>query len=408
MLDRLLTTSGCRHVTTLTDPRDVIGQMPIARPDLIILDLHMPHLDGFEVMQALRPLLSVERYLPMLIITADDAPPVKQRALAMGARDFLAKPFDSVEALLRIRNLLVTRQLYAQLEREQQRLELAVEERTRALASTHIEIVYRLARAAEYRDDNTGEHTRRVGRLSGELARMLGLSEGDAAMIERAAPLHDVGKVGVPDAILLKPSKLAAGELDIIRTHPAMGARILSGSRVPLLRMAEEIAHAHHERWDGSGYPHGRSGEGHPARRTHRGPGRRLRRDDARPSLQAGHRARAGPRDRRERARPPLRPAGGRRLRPRLPELAGGIGVRASGNKRPRNQGDQETKQPTRPALVPLVAWSLGYLSLSASAAVHSHAAPRTPLESPCCAGTSRVSTRSLNTQAGQRPGTCA
>jgi len=93
---------------------------------------------------------------------------------------------------------------------------------------------------------------------------MLGLSDGDAAMIERAAPLHDVGKVGVPDAILLKPSQLAPGELDIIRTHPAMGARILSGSRVPLLRMAEEIAHAHHERWDGRGYPHGRSGEGIP------------------------------------------------------------------------------------------------------------------------------------------------
>ena len=217
MLDRLLTTSGCRHVTTLTDPREVIGQMPIARPDLIILDLHMPHLDGFEVMQALRPLLSVERYLPMLIITADDAPPVKQRALAMGARDFLAKPFDSVEALLRIRNLLVTRQLYAQLEREQQRLELAVEERTRALASTHIEIVYRLARAAEYRDDNTGEHTRRVGRLSGALARTLGLSDGDAAMIERAAPLHDVGKVGVPDAILLKPAQLSRRRA---RHHP--------------------------------------------------------------------------------------------------------------------------------------------------------------------------------------------
>ena len=123
--------------------------MPIARPDLIILDLHMPHLDGFEVMQALRPLLSSERYLPVLIVTADDAPPVKQRALAMGARDFLAKPFDSVEAPLRIRNLLVTRQLYAQLEREQQRLEQAVDERTRALASTHLEIVERLARAAD-------------------------------------------------------------------------------------------------------------------------------------------------------------------------------------------------------------------------------------------------------------------
>ena len=130
------------------------GRLPAWARDLrdtddIVQDTLMAtlrHLDGFEVMQALRPLLAGERYLPMLIITADDAPPVKQRALAMGARDFLAKPFDSVEALLRIRNLLVTRQLYLQLEREQQRLEASVEERTRALASTHIEIVYRLAR----------------------------------------------------------------------------------------------------------------------------------------------------------------------------------------------------------------------------------------------------------------------
>ena len=165
----------------------------------------MPHMDGFEVMQAIRPLLAAERYLPVLIVTADDSPTVKQRALAMGARDFLAKPFDSVEALLRIRNLLVTRQLYAQLEREQQQLEQAVFDRTEALHSTHLEIVERLARAAEYRDDNTGEHTRRVGRLAGLLARTLGLSEIDAKTIERAAALHDVGKVGVPDAILLKP-----------------------------------------------------------------------------------------------------------------------------------------------------------------------------------------------------------
>ncbi|HEY8548841.1 MAG TPA: HD domain-containing phosphohydrolase [Vicinamibacterales bacterium] len=264
MLDRLLTNGGCRHVLGITDPRETIAVMPIARPDLIILDLHMPHLDGFEVMQALRPLLASERYLPVLIVTADDTPTVKQRALAMGARDFLAKPFDSVEALLRIRNLLVTRQLYAQLEREQQQLELAVFERTKALANTHLEIVERLARAAEYRDDNTGEHTRRVGRLAGLLARTLGLSAPDAKMIERAAPLHDVGKVGVPDAILLKPAPLSPGEFDIIKTHAAMGARILSGSRVPLLRMAEEIAHSHHERWDGSGYPLGRSGEGIP------------------------------------------------------------------------------------------------------------------------------------------------
>ncbi len=264
MLHRLLTTAGCKHVLGITDPREAVGVVPIVRPDLIILDLHMPHLDGFEVMQALRPLLGSERYLPVLIVTADTAPTVKQRALSMGARDFLAKPFDSVEALLRIRNLLVTRQLYAQLEREQLLLEQSVHDRTKALASTHLEIVARLARAAEYRDDNTGEHTRRVGRLSGLLARTLGLDGTAADMIERAAPLHDVGKVGVPDAILLKPAPLSPGEFEIIKTHAVMGARILSGSKVPLLRTAEEIAHSHHERWDGSGYPTGRVGEGIP------------------------------------------------------------------------------------------------------------------------------------------------
>jgi putative two-component system response regulator len=264
LLDRLLTNAGCRQLTAVTDPREAIGMFARLGPDLVILDLHMPHLDGFEVMQALRPLLSNERYLPVLIVTADDTPTVKQRALAMGARDFLAKPFDSVEALLRIRNLLVTRQLYAQLEREQQQLEQAVHERTKALASTHLEIVERLARAAEYRDDNTGEHTRRVGRLAGLIARTLGLSPADASMIERAAPLHDVGKVGVPDAILLKPGALSPAEFDIIKTHANMGSKILSGSRVPLLRMAEEIALTHHERWDGKGYPQGRTGEGIP------------------------------------------------------------------------------------------------------------------------------------------------
>jgi putative two-component system response regulator len=264
MLDRLLSTAGCRSVTGTTDPREAIGTFVLTQPDLIILDLHMPYLDGFEVMQALRPLLGSQRYLPVLIVTADDTPSVKQRALAMGARDFLCKPFDNLEALLRIRNLLETRQLYAQLERQQHHLEQAVVERTKELASTHLEILERLARAAEYRDDNTGEHTRRVGRLAGLLASTLGLTPDDAEMILRAAPLHDVGKVGVPDAILLKPGPLTTAEFDVMKTHAAIGARILSGSRVPMLRMAQEIALSHHERWDGTGYPLGRSGEGIP------------------------------------------------------------------------------------------------------------------------------------------------
>jgi putative two-component system response regulator len=253
-LTRLLNNTGCQ-VSAVTDSRSVPELVSQEEPDLIILDLHMPHLDGFEVMEALGPLRSPARYLPVLVLTGDTSTAVKQRALRVGARDFLAKPFDTIEALLRIRNLLTTRHFYCALEREQQRLEQAVRERTKELADTHLEIVERLARAAEYRDDNTGEHTRRVGRLAGLLARALALGPDDLEMIERAAALHDVGKVGVPDAILLKPGPLTTGEIEIMRNHTVVGAKILSNSRAPLLRMAEAIALTHHERWDGSGYP---------------------------------------------------------------------------------------------------------------------------------------------------------
>lgn len=264
LLTQLLTKAGYQ-VTGTNDPRQVVDLVSTGNPDLLILDLHMPHLDGFEVMQSLGPVLSPVRYLPILILTADTSSVVKQRALGMGARDFLGKPFDRVETLLRIRNLLTTRHLYTTLEQEQHRLEAAVRERTRELADAHLEIVDRLARAAEYRDDNTGEHTRRVGRLAGRIARHLGFASDDVGMLERAAALHDVGKVGIPDTILLKRGPLTTGEHKIIRTHTTVGARILSGSRAPLLRMAEAIALTHHERWDGQGYPEGRMGTEIPA-----------------------------------------------------------------------------------------------------------------------------------------------
>jgi cyclic di-GMP phosphodiesterase len=264
LLMQLLTKAGYQAAGT-TDPRDVVELVATGNPDLLILDLHMPHLDGFEVMRALGPVLTPARYLPILMLTADTSSIVKQRALSMGVRDFLSKPFDRVETLLRIRNLLTTRHLYTALEREQQRLEAAVGERTRELAETHLEIVDRLARAAEFRDDNTGEHTRRVGRLAALVARELGFVAADVEMLERAAALHDVGKVGIPDTILLKRGPLTTSEQKIIRTHTTVGARILSGSRAPLLRMAEAIALTHHERWDGSGYPEGRAGSEIPA-----------------------------------------------------------------------------------------------------------------------------------------------
>jgi putative two-component system response regulator len=133
-------------------------------------------------------------------------------------------------------------------------LEAKVRDRTRELEAAQIEIIERLARAAEFRDDNTGQHTQRVGQMSALIARQLGMPDTQVALMRRAAPLHDVGKIGIPDSILLKMGKLTTEEFDVVKTHTTIGARILSGGKFPLLRLAEEIAFSHHERWDGTGY----------------------------------------------------------------------------------------------------------------------------------------------------------
>lgn len=260
LLERLLTSAGYHRLYSTTVPEQVPGLVGQVSPDLILLDLHMPGMDGFAVMEQLQPRLSEERYLPILVVTADLSVEVRQRALGAGAKDFLNKPFDAVEALLRIRNLLVTRFLYLQLDKHNRGLEATVQERTRKLEVARLEILERLALAAEFRDDNTGEHTRRVGRLAGSIARELGI-DGDLALtIERAAPLHDVGKIGIRDAILLKQGPLSESEFEEMKRHTVIGADILSGSTGALLRTAEDIALTHHERWDGAGYPRALAG----------------------------------------------------------------------------------------------------------------------------------------------------
>jgi putative two-component system response regulator len=261
ILRRIMDDAGLRSTT---DSRDVASLYGEFQPDLILLDLHMPHLDGFKVMEALGPLIPAGTYLPILVITADITPEVKQRALAGGAKDFLTKPFDPTEVLLRIKNLLETRFLHRELQNQNQLLEEKVRERTQDLEDTHIEVLERLARAAEYRDDETGQHAIRIGQTSALLARALGLPSAQALLIRRAAPLHDVGKIGIPDHILLKRGRLDPQELEVMKTHTTIGAKILSGGEFPLLQMAEEIALTHHERWDGTGYPQNLAGEAIP------------------------------------------------------------------------------------------------------------------------------------------------
>jgi putative two-component system response regulator len=213
----------------------------------------MPHVDGLEVMQQLSDIAEAT-YLPILILSADVTPEARRDALSRGAKDFLNKPFQPDEILLRIKTLLETRLLYLQIQSQNHVLEAKVRERTRALEEAQMEIVERLAVAAEFRDDNTGQHTQRVGQMSALLAKQLGMADAQVSLVRRAAPLHDVGKIGVPDKILLKLGTLTEEEFAIVKTHTVIGARILSGGKFPLLRLAEEIAFSHHERWDGSGY----------------------------------------------------------------------------------------------------------------------------------------------------------
>jgi len=263
-LQRLFTRAGYPRPVALTDPTEAIDVLRGGAFDLMVLDLHMPRMDGFEVLAAVRAHFDAEEYFPVLVLTGEDDPLVRRRALAAGAMDFLNKPFDPAEAEARVGNLLATRFLTQSVALQRDTLEDRVRERTAELADTRSEILHRLARAAEYRDDVTGRHAERVGLLSSRLAAELGLPPREVDIIRRTAPLHDLGKIGVPDTILRKVGRLTPGEFEIMKTHTTIGAQILGGSAHRLLEVARAIALCHHERWDGLGYPYGRRGADTP------------------------------------------------------------------------------------------------------------------------------------------------
>ncbi len=255
LLRRILEREGYSQIIATADGSAVRGIVEEFDPHLVLLDLHMPPPDGFTILRALASRIAAPSLLTVLVLTGDASPEAKRTALTLGARDFLAKPFDATEAMLRIRNLLETKFLYNKLEDQNADLEIRVKERTQELQHSQLEILERLARAAEIRDDETGRHTYRVGELSGAIARAMGLEDPFVALVSCAAPLHDVGKIGIPDAILLKPGRLTPEETALMQSHTVIGARILSGGSSEVMMMAERIALSHHERWDGDGYP---------------------------------------------------------------------------------------------------------------------------------------------------------
>lgn len=264
LLTQILQSEGYREIRATTDSSEALKIILSGWPDLVLLDLHMPMPGGLEILSEVRKSGGSSAGCPILIFTADATMQTRRRALEAGATDFLTKPGDMVEILLRVKNFLELRKLQRDLEYTNRTLEEKVLERTQQLWDANVEVVYRLAKAAEYRDDQTGEHINRVATLAHKLALELGIEEAGAELIRLAAPLHDVGKIALSDSILLKPGALSPEEREQMKLHTEIGARILSNGKSELLQMAEVIALTHHERWDGSGYPGGLSGEDIP------------------------------------------------------------------------------------------------------------------------------------------------
>jgi len=264
VLRQILVRDGFTRLASTTDPRQAGDLFLRVRPDLVVLDLRMPGLDGFGVMKQLAPLMPEGAFLPVLVLTGEPGIEVKRQALAQGAHDLLPKPFDAVEVSLRIRRLLETRLLHLRLAEQNLTLEMRVRERTRQRDKAQKEMLARLAVAGETRDDDTGRHTQRVGQLAARVASAIGLSPGRVGLVRQAAPLHDIGKIGIPDSVLLKPGRLTPEEYEIMKRHTIIGSRILADGHCDVVRVAGQIARSHHERWDGTGYPDRLAGEAIP------------------------------------------------------------------------------------------------------------------------------------------------
>ncbi|MDA8744892.1 response regulator [Rubripirellula amarantea] len=276
---------GFTNFLTTTDSSTAIEKVTTQKPDILLLDINMPHISGLEILELMRSKKDL-KMIPAIVLTASNDPDVKLKALRLGASDFLAKPVDPSELMLRVQNVLAVKAYQDHLADYSEQLEKQVMIRTQELVLSRQEAIHCLARAGEYRDDDTGHHVTRVGRYSRVIAVELGYDANDLDLLEQAAQLHDVGKIGIPDAILHKPGKLDPQEFDLMRSHctigrkiinplteeesirlqshASVGMQIMGSTNSPVLKLASVIAASHHEKWDGSGYPLGISGDDIP------------------------------------------------------------------------------------------------------------------------------------------------
>jgi putative two-component system response regulator len=282
---KYLASAGYDDFRSTTIAAEVIPLMMRSEPDLVLLDIVMPTFSGLDLLAAIRADDQLAQ-VPVVMLTAREDRQTRCQALELGATDFLSKPVDPSELVLRVRNVLVLKAHHDHLRTSALELERLVQKRTAQLEASYQNLIHCLARAAEFRDDDTGRHVLRVGHYAAIIARQLGWDEAAVTMIKQAAQLHDVGKLGIPDAILLKPGKLTPQEYELMqkhcgfgrmvfeslteseqvtwKKHAELGQHILSAGGSAVLEMAAEIALTHHERWDGTGYPLGLAGKDIP------------------------------------------------------------------------------------------------------------------------------------------------